>query len=354
MPRTAQEYLALSREPAVAAFLRVIRQGESGQGDDAYTVINGGTHFAPDQAGWAHPFHGIPTTQGARASGAYQFLGTTWARLVEKYGFPDFSPPWQDAGAVALIDGRGALDDVRAGRLEAAIAKLRQEWTSLPGAAENSGRYTMADAWAVFRKYGGGVEAEQEPAPVEDRVAVPEEGHMGPAIPILLGLLPELVKLIPTLGTLFGSGSETQKRNIAAAAAVAETVVKATETPNLQAAIEKMAAEPEVKAVVAQAVQPLIDQLVEVGGGIEAARKAAIDPTALPFWRQGVFWIACLFMLPIYYTVWHVLSDNLISSELKGAVIGAVMSLMVAGITGYFFGTSAGSARKSELMVKKE
>ncbi len=75
--------------PNVAAFLRVIRQRESSQDDSAYTVINGGAHFT-DFA--RHPWHGIPTTQGARACGAYQFLGTTWSDVAARYGIADFTP----------------------------------------------------------------------------------------------------------------------------------------------------------------------------------------------------------------------------------------------------------------------
>lgn len=147
---------ALGR-PNVVAFLRVIRARESSQDDSAYRVINGGSHF--DAPPWRHPWHGITTGNGARASGAYQFLGTTWSRLCEMYGFPDFSPPNQDRGAVVLIAGRGALDDVLAGRFDAAVRKCRPEWTSLPGAAESTSSWTMDRARDVFLQYGGTLEA---------------------------------------------------------------------------------------------------------------------------------------------------------------------------------------------------
>ena len=138
----------------VSAFLRVIRERESGQDDLAYTVINGGQHFQVPP--WQHPWpSGTPTTQGGRAAGAYQFLPSTWKRLADQYDFPDFSPEYQDLGAVALIAGRGALDDIVDGRFEQAVAKCRPEWTSLPGAAESSSSWTIAKARECYVGYGG-------------------------------------------------------------------------------------------------------------------------------------------------------------------------------------------------------
>ncbi|MBK7592259.1 MAG: glycoside hydrolase family 104 protein, partial [Betaproteobacteria bacterium] len=164
------EWLKAAAEFAnVKAFLRVIRERESGQGADAYLMINGGGHMA----GFAsHPWHDIPTTQGSKACGAYQFLGTTWAGLCEQYEFPDFSPESQDLGAIALIHERGALQDVIAGKFDAAVAKLRKVWTSLPGASESSAKWTMDKARAVYVNYGGlldNAELLQPAAPIEER-----------------------------------------------------------------------------------------------------------------------------------------------------------------------------------------
>lgn len=164
----AQLRVALSHAN-VGAVLRVIREGESNQTDAAFLLINGGARFSSYEA---HPFGELPTTRGGKAAGAYQFLPTTWADLRRRYAWalPDFSPASQDAGAVLLIHDRGALDDVLAGRFDEAIAKLRPTWTSLPGAAENSGRYTMARALEVYRRYGGELARDDQPAaPIEDR-----------------------------------------------------------------------------------------------------------------------------------------------------------------------------------------
>lgn len=158
----------------VGAFLRVIREGESSQDDAiAYRMVNGGGRF---ESFAAHPYGELPTTQGGRAAGAYQFLPTTWAGLRRRWPtyLVDFSPASQDAGAVLYLYELGALDDVLAGRVAQAIARLGRIWTSLPNGTENSGRYTLAKALAVFTRYGGKLAgtppADTQPAaPIEDR-----------------------------------------------------------------------------------------------------------------------------------------------------------------------------------------
>ena len=135
----------------VTAFLRTIRERESSQDDSAYTVLNGGSHF---ESFAEHPYKGQRTPPG-KAAGAYQYIASTWGDVEAQYGMPDFSPASQDAGAVARLIYRGALEDVLAGRFAAAVARCRHEWTSLPGASESSAGWTMDKALAVYRKWGG-------------------------------------------------------------------------------------------------------------------------------------------------------------------------------------------------------
>ncbi len=161
---TRDDLLRIAAERNVAAFLRLIRERESSQDDSAYTVLNGGSHFI----GFAdHPFTG-QRTPPAKAAGAYQFIASTWGEVARKYALPDFSPASQDAAAVARLIYRNALDDVRAGRIEDAIRKCRDEWTSLPGASESSGSWTIAKAIAVYRQYGGTLAGEQPQTVEED------------------------------------------------------------------------------------------------------------------------------------------------------------------------------------------
>ena len=148
---TRDDLLRLSINTNVAAFLRVIRERESSQDDSAYSVINGGAHF---DSFARHPYKGQRTPPG-RAAGAYQYIASTWGDVEQQYGMPDFGPASQDAGAVARLIYRGALEDVLAGRFASAVARCRHEWTSLPGASESSTSWTMDRALAVYRKWGG-------------------------------------------------------------------------------------------------------------------------------------------------------------------------------------------------------
>ena len=177
----------------VKAWLHVVRQRESSQTDRAYYMVNG----RPDLTSLAqHPYYGIPTTQGSRASGAYQHLGTTWQRIAERYpkDCGDFSPYAQDFACVVGTNDRGALQDVINGHIQTAMVKCHPEWTSLPGGSENTG-YTVDQALAVYAKYGGvwgpaGVAPidVQEAAPIEERgTELPtEESDMGAGLVMAL------------------------------------------------------------------------------------------------------------------------------------------------------------------------
>jgi lysozyme len=79
----------------------------------------------------------------------------TWDRMRAKLGLPDFSPASQDAAAVGLIDDAGALNDVKAGRFETAIAKVRRIWASLPGAGYAQSERSMDMLRAAYQSAGG-------------------------------------------------------------------------------------------------------------------------------------------------------------------------------------------------------
>lgn len=85
---------------------------------------------------------GLVTGDGkSTAAGRYQITGTTWKGVARKLGLSDFSPESQDKAAIELLRQRGALDDVLAGRWDAATAKLGDEWQSLPsGTSKHQGK----------------------------------------------------------------------------------------------------------------------------------------------------------------------------------------------------------------------
>lgn len=84
-------------------------------------------------------------TNVTTAAGRYQFLNGTWNSLARRYKLNDFSPRNQDLGAVALIAGRGALNDVLKGNYQAAVRKLGEEWASLPSSPYAQGKRSWND-----------------------------------------------------------------------------------------------------------------------------------------------------------------------------------------------------------------
>lgn len=151
---TRDDFHAALQHQNVAAFLRLIRAGETNQTQDAYREMFGGVLFAAPP--WQHPHRLITVGHvTSTAAGAYQFLAATWDWLAAQFHFEDFSPPNQDLGAIALVAERQALDDVIAGRIGDAVQKCRKEWASLPGAGYGQPERTVEQALATYRNYAG-------------------------------------------------------------------------------------------------------------------------------------------------------------------------------------------------------
>jgi muramidase (phage lysozyme) len=137
----------------VRAFLKMIRRGEGTYDDGGYSRLFGGGSFS----GYAdHPR--VKVTKGkytSTAAGAYQILAKTWDGIRKTMGLLDFSPTSQDWAAVGLIAGRNALEDVKAGRLDAAIRKTGWEWASLPGSPYGQPTISMETARNTYLSNGG-------------------------------------------------------------------------------------------------------------------------------------------------------------------------------------------------------
>jgi lysozyme len=91
------------------------------------------------------------------AAGAFQITETTYNRMSKRLGLAGFSPAVQQAIAVALIDEKGALRDVQAGRLAEAAHKVRQVWASLPAAGYGQPERDLAGLQAAYTAAGGGL-----------------------------------------------------------------------------------------------------------------------------------------------------------------------------------------------------
>lgn len=122
--------------PNYKAFLDVISHAEGtfGKGDNGYNVLAGFTFFTSYADHPRIPVHlagvGIVTT----AAGRYQILEHTYDSYREQLHLPDFSPASQDAIALQMLKEAKALDSLRAGDFEIAVARAAHLWASLPGA----------------------------------------------------------------------------------------------------------------------------------------------------------------------------------------------------------------------------
>lgn len=137
----------------VQAMLKLIRTTEGTDGPDAYRTMFGGAKF---DSYADHP-RIINKRWGkeSSAAGAYQILAWVWDESQKFLNLPDFSPASQDIWAVGRIAARGALPDVKAGNIEAALRKLNREWTSFPGGKES--RVSYEKAMRIFADAGGTV-----------------------------------------------------------------------------------------------------------------------------------------------------------------------------------------------------
>lgn len=139
-----------------AAFLRMIRFAEGTAGPDGYRTLFGGQLF---DSFADHPRIYVPfRNTSSSAAGAYQILYRTFKTLQDRLGTRGFGPEVQDTMALELIRERGALNDVYAGRIPQAIAKVAKVWASMPGAGYDQPEKPLARLLDEFQRAGGTLE----------------------------------------------------------------------------------------------------------------------------------------------------------------------------------------------------
>lgn len=169
---------------------------------------------------------------------------------------------------------------------------------------------------------------------------------------------PMIGQLIPQVSKIFGGGERAQQ-NTALASTVLDTVVKAAGAVNEQEAVQKMQTDPQVAQAVKDAVltQPDVAAVLEVGGGIAAARQADVAATnaAKPFWYSPAFWISVAMLILPFMLVSDALfvHPDQYTENLRTQIVTAVLAvIMVVG--GYYLGSSAGSAKKDDALMQQK
>ena len=137
------------------AFMATLKQAENG-GNAALGYnsmhgftkgkVNTFTEKSYEDAPEDYAFHPYKDKQGGSAAGAYQILKNSWdnksdiqnVRIRAKYNITDFSPINQDKMTLAILaDKKKSLNLIFSGDIHAAIVKLKNEWSSLPGASQS-------------------------------------------------------------------------------------------------------------------------------------------------------------------------------------------------------------------------
>lgn len=270
-------------------------------------------------------------------------------------------PQWAALSAAAYWHERGCNQLADAGDIEAVTRRING---GVNGLEDRVRRLTVARAaLAGF----GAQQASAPPAAAPEAATVPpgapqanseqattEKDASMPLPAFVAAALPVLAANLPTLGRLFGSGSEVAERNMKAAQVAVEIVQAATGAPNSQAAAEKVASDPEAAKVADAALQARYWELAEAGGGgIEGARRAdlAVVTGAMPWYaifRSPSFW-ALLLLLPLVYLVVlsliGVVGSATWSDDVRSALAGTIVGTIIGGAVGYYWGQTTSRNR---------
>ena len=161
--------------------------------------------------------------------------------------------------------------------------------------------------------------------------------------PILAAVLPSIVQAIPKLGDLFGSGSQVAQRNVKAAETVVGIVTEAVGALNAQDAAEKIERDPQARVAAQAAVeQRWFDITSEAAPAARAADAAFVQAGHKP-WQSPSMW-ALLALLPLAYmvvgSVVGLCGAAYWSPDVRAAISTAVVSLIIGGAAGYYWGAT--------------
>lgn len=167
-----------------------------------------------------------------------------------------------------------------------------------------------------------------------------------PALTAIVSALPELAKK--------WSGEEPSAiatRNIGLATMVVDTVKSAVGAANEQDLVEKLSADPSAVPRASAAVKEIWWKID--ASGVSAARKANeayLAPGAPGFWRNPAFWISIILLAGPAALLgdvfgWH---PDAYDENMRTQIVTALLAVIMV-VSGYWIGSSASSARKTEL-----
>ncbi|MDR6216150.1 hypothetical protein [Paracidovorax wautersii] len=293
--------------------------------------------------------HGLIQTTGRYNHGRVR------DRLRERLGpdVPDFEespellalPEWAAVSAADYWDDKGLNVLADAGNFELITRRI------------NGGLNGQADRLARWARVKDALSAGAPDVPVIDlsTPAQPIATTEAPMTPFVAAVLPSLIDLVPKLGKLFSSGSETSERNIKAAEIVVSAAKEAIGARNEQELMETIKADPEAAGAVRAAIEAQWFRLEEVGGGIAAAREANavyLQPNAPGFWLNPAFWVSAGFLLMPLLILLDMLfvHPDVYNDTLRIQIVTAILALL--GVVGaYWLGTSFSSQRKSDSKI---
>jgi len=341
----------------VRAFLVMLRHGEGTSDADGYRRMFGGKMFDSFDK---HP-HLVQTaalkkggTLSSSAAGAYQFLSKTWDGLVKQWGFEDFSPHNQDLGAIALILGRKALDNVIAGEFDVAVMKCNKEWASLPGSPYGQPTVTIQEAREVYAAAGGAFSEELPLVQLDqgesyanpDLYTTPKGTTVAPflalALPALFDAVPKLIKAFTS------DGVTVPERNVAAVQIAVEAAKQAVNASNEQDLIEKLKNDPAAAIAVRSAIDASWAQITDASGVPDARKADAATVASGESAFKSPSFLVALVLVPIVYMIVGAvvgLWGKGFSEDVRAAIANGVVGLILGGISGYYWGQTTSRNR---------
>jgi uncharacterized membrane protein len=129
-------------------------------------------------------------------------------------------------------------------------------------------------------------------------------------------------------------------------------VQEAVGARNAQEAAEIVASDPAQAQAAQEAVKARWHELTEVGGGVEAARKADAASIAQngPWWQvfRSPSFIVALFLLPLVYMIVGAvvgLFGAPFSEDVRAAIANGIVGLILGGLIGYYYGQTTSRNR---------